>query len=142
MFSCTHCEFKTSRQWYLNRHIKLVHEGIAHQCPHCNFKTAWKVSLTKHVKLLHKGEKIPLIPDVPIIESQSSTEEDDIISDDEEQNPVNDKSSTEGLGQRYLCPLSSCTFSYHDGEKQQERAHFVSSHSDVQNIDNLHFIRL
>ena len=77
------------------------------------------------------------------IEKLSAAGNDDFnISDDEEdQRKEGDESST---GQRYLCPISSCTFSHHvkDGDNQQERAHFVTSHSDVQNIDNLHFIRL
>ena len=46
----------------------------------------------------------------------------------------------------YLCPISSCTFSHslRDGDNQQdqERAHFMTRHSDVKHIDNLHFIRL
>ena len=171
-------------------HIKSVHEGITRQCPLCKFNTARKGGLKKHIKLKHKGEKLD-VPD-PDTEPQSTTGEDDFISDDEEiESPLSDKSTdgikTEGTmqteqeyfepdikieklpaagnddfnisddeedqrkegdeaatGQRYLCPISSCTFSHsvRDGDNQQERAHFVTSHSDVQNIDNLHFIRL
>ena len=187
-FPCPQCDYKAKQKANVQQHIKFVHEGITHQCPHCKFKSAWKHYFMTHVKSNHKGEKLD-VPD-PDTEPQSTTGEDDFISDDEE-SPLSDKSTddikTEGTmqteqeyfepdikieklpaagnddfnisddeedqrkegdeaatGQRYLCPISSCTFSHsvRDGDNQQERAHFVTSHSDVQNIDNLHFIRL
>ena len=82
--------------------------------------------------------------DIKIEKLPAAGNDDFNISDDEEdQCKEGDECAT---GQRYLCPISSCTFSHslRDGDNQQdqERAHFMTSHSDVQNIDNLNFIRL
>ena len=83
-------------------------------------------------------------PDIKIEKLPVAENDDFDISDDEEdQHQEGDKPATR---HRYLCPISSCTFSHslRDGDNQQdqERAHFMTSHSDVKNIDNLHFIRL
>ena len=77
-------------------------------------------------------------PDVKI-EMPAAENDDSDISDVE----GGFESATE---QCYLCPISSCTFSHSlkDGMKHQdqERAHFMTSHADVKNIDNLHFIKI
>ena len=83
-------------------------------------------------------------PDIKIENLSAAGNDDFNISDDEEdQCQGGDEPAT---GQRYLCPISSCTFSHSlrdsDNQQDQEEAHFMTSHSDVKNIDNLHFIRL
>ena len=77
------------------------------------------------------------------IETDNPLIEDDFISDDEggdEESSVSEKSSASGLV--FLCPISSCRYSIRNDDRELEREHFRKIHSDKNNIDNIHFLRL
>ena len=71
-----------------------------------------------------------------------SDNEDDLISDDEEDNQKNSVKDKYVKDYCYLCPISSCTYSLSNNDKQLERKHFETSHSTMDNIDNVHFLKL
>ena len=62
--------------------------------------------------------------------------------DDEVENQKNTVEDKDTKDQCYLCPISSCTHSLRDYDKQLERKHFVTSHLTMDNIDNVHFLKL
>ena len=143
---CPHCKYKTVWKDKLRKHIKLLHKG---EEPQSNMADEDFISDDEECHQnptndinTNQSEQEYFEPDIKK-EHLSAAETDFVISDDEEDKEINisDKFST---GHQYLCPISSCTYSHsvRDGDKQQERAHFDTSHSDMPNLDNLHFIRL
>ena len=160
---CPHCKFKTARKRKLLTHVKSKHKSEELDVPDPDTKPKSidgdddfisddeesqqspvnnKSTADIKIESTMQTEQEYFEPDIKIEKLSAAGNDDFNISDDEEdQCKEGDECAT---GQRYLCPISSCTFSHHvkDGDNQQERAHFVTSHSDVQNIDNLHFIRL
>ena len=144
-FPCLHCEYKASTKSNLQSHEKSVHDGK-------NLKTH---IISPHKDLIHRSPNNNSEPVNDDIESSDkeksisdvttdrlSNNEDDLISDDEEdqQKSVKDASTKD---QCYLlCPISSCTYSLRNGDKDLQRKHFVTSHSTMDNIDHLHFLRL
>ena len=52
---CLQCDYKSSQQGTLQRHIKLVHEGKKFQCPQCEHKATQKGNLWSHIKSVHEG---------------------------------------------------------------------------------------
>ena len=141
-FPCLHCEHKASTKSNLQRHIRSVHEGK-------NLKTH---IISPHKDLIHRSPNNNSEPANDDIESSDKAEsitdvttsnnEDDLISDDEEEDQQNSVKDASTKDQCYLCPISSCTYSLRNEGKDLQRKHFVSSHSTMDNIDHLHFLRL
>ena len=135
--------------------IKSVHEGQKFPCPHCEHKATQKEGLLSHITATHKDERFPMVrsslknSEFPIeddgpksYDKDISDNEDDLISDDEVENQNNSVKDKYVKDDCYLCPISSCTYSLRNGDRDLQRQHFVSSHSTMDNIDHLHFLRL
>ena len=90
-----------------------------------------------------KNSEFPIEDDGPkSYDEDISDNGDDLISDDEEENQNNSVKDKYVKDDCYLCPISSCTYSLRDYDKQLERKHFETSHQTMDNIDNVHFLKL
>ena len=57
-FKCNFCDYETSKNGVLKKHIESVHEGIKpFKCKLCDYETALKSNLKKHTDSVHYGLK-------------------------------------------------------------------------------------
>ena len=53
--ACDQCDYQTTKQSSLTRHIQSKHEGVKYACDQCDYQAARKDSLTKHIQSVHEG---------------------------------------------------------------------------------------
>ena len=59
LLKCDQCNYLTSRERNLKRHIKVMHENILdHKCNQCYYACAERSNLKRHIKWVHnKGDR-------------------------------------------------------------------------------------
>ena len=56
-YICDLCEYKSTRQNGLKRHIQAKHEGVTYKCDQCDYKASRKSDLPNHKRIKHEGVK-------------------------------------------------------------------------------------
>ena len=56
-FSCPQCDYKATKKYHLQTHIKSIHEGQTFACAQCDYRAKWKRYLQTHIKSVHEGQK-------------------------------------------------------------------------------------
>merc|ERR1712126_525291 len=57
LFSCSYCNFQSSRSNNVKRHEEGIHEGIRYDCDQCDYKAKDKSRLNVHQKNVHGGKR-------------------------------------------------------------------------------------
>ena len=55
---CSYCNAKFKSKSRMNSHIKARHVGVKYFCDYCDFQTSYEKSLPKHVKSVHEMTKV------------------------------------------------------------------------------------
>lgn len=55
LYDCGQCQYQTTDQGNLTRHIQSIHEGVRYDCGLCDYKAKWKIALTRHIQAIHEG---------------------------------------------------------------------------------------
>ena len=57
--ACFQCEKIFYDKSTLNKHVRMVHEGVKYPCDQCNHKATQLSNLQQHIKSVHEGVKYP-----------------------------------------------------------------------------------
>ena len=55
---CDQCSYHGKTFWYLNRHIKAVHEGLKYACQFCSYKVTDQTVFNTHLREVHNINKL------------------------------------------------------------------------------------
>ena len=58
-YSCTYCEYSTTKARYLKIHTDRLHEGMWYPCNLCDYTANTRRSLKVHIEIKHEGVRYP-----------------------------------------------------------------------------------